>query len=383
MNSTHNAETVATDTDGRAITGLDLEALGAYLEGVIGSPGPNSLTAELIAGGRSNPTYSITDGSRHWVLRRPPYGEYVKSGHDMGREVRAMSALRDSLVPVPTIVAFCENASVLGAPFYVMERMDGRTYRTQDDTRSLPEEQRGEVAAGLVRTLADLHSIDPAEVGLADWGRPDGYLSRQLNRWGRQWSAVATRERPEVAVLLARLEASLPTTTRPGVVHGDFKIDNVMVDRADPCRILAVLDWEMSTLGDTMADLGLLVSFWDEPGQFYNPITRGATALPGFPRAAEIVDMYAERLGAPVDQLDWYVIFSDLKIAVILEQIHRRHLSGTTTGDGFDDIGDMVGPLLERALERSARSQDATLRGSGVLKQSHPLNTSRTGGNDR
>jgi aminoglycoside phosphotransferase (APT) family kinase protein len=345
---------------------LDLHALGAYLENFVGPAASGSLAATLIAGGRSNPTYAITDGERHWVLRHPPCGEYVKSGHDMGREVTAMIALQDSKVPVPNVVAFCEDTRVLGVPFYVMDRVDGRTYRTQVDTATLTEAHRAQLASGLVSTLADLHAIDPADVGLQDWGRPDGYLSRQLSRWGRQWTAVATTENPQVAELISRLGASLPITARTGIVHGDFKIDNLMFEKLDPSRILAVLDWEMSTLGDTMADVGLLISFWDEPGELHNPITKGATALPGFPRADDIVNLYAQRLGGDIDHLDWYVVFSDLKIAVILEQIHRRHLAGTTTGDGFDDIGQMVGPLLERALERSSRSNDSALRGAGV-----------------
>ena len=342
--------------------GLDVRALGTYLTDRFQMSG--ALTATLVTGGRSNPTYVVTDGVREWVLRRPPYGEYVKSGHDMGREVTAMRALRDTAVPVPHVVAFCEDASVLGAPFYVMDRVDGRTLRNDADTATLSEDERGRFATSLVRTLTDLHGIDPADVGLQDWGRPDGYLRRQLDRWGRQWAAVATSERPEVTELLAGLEATLPATKRSGIVHGDFKIDNLMVDHHDPGTILAVLDWEMSTLGDSLADLGLLISFWDEPGQVQNPLTKGATALPGFPRAEDVVHMYAERLGGDVSHLDWYVVFSDLKIAVILEQIHRRHLDGSTIGEGFDDVGGMVGPLLGRAMQRLARSSDCALYGS-------------------
>jgi aminoglycoside phosphotransferase (APT) family kinase protein len=267
---------------------------------------------------------------------------------------------------VPQVVAFCEDDEVLGAPFYVMDRLDGRTYRTQADTAGLSEGERAALSAALVATLGDLHAVDPAAVGLRDWGRPDGYLERQVSRWGRQWDAVATSDRPEVHALLGRLAASLPPTRTPGIVHGDYKIDNVMVAADDPGKVLGVLDWEMSTLGDTMADLGLLISFWDEPGGLHNPITQGATALPGFWTAEEVVERYSQLSGRAVDDLDWYVVFSDLKIAVILEQIHRRHLEGTTTGDGFDDIGAMVGPLIERARDRASRSKDAVLRGAAA-----------------
>lgn len=354
---------LSTPGAGASRTELDLGALSQYLAHAIARPPAADLRAELIAGGRSNPTYRITDGERVWVLRRPPYGVYVQSGHDMKREVTAMFALQATAVPVPQVVATCEDSSVIGAPFYVMDELDGRTYRTQQDTASLTTEQRSILSRHMVQTLADLHNVDPAAVGLEDWGRPDGYLARQLDRWGRQWQAVATSERRQVAELLRRLEASLPASPHSGVVHGDFKIDNIMVDRTDPTDIIGVLDWEMSTLGDTMADLGLLISFWDEPGGLHNPITQGATALPGFPSADEVVQMYVEQRDVSVENLDWYVVFSDLKIAVILEQIHRRHLEGTTAGEGFADIGGMVEPLLDRALGRAERTSNPILQG--------------------
>lgn len=343
------------------VEGLDLATLSPYLHDAVGGlAGP--LSARLIAGGRSNPTYELTDGDRHWILRRPPHGEVFRSAHDMGRESRVVAALAGTAVPVPAVVARCATGEVLGVPFYVMDRIVGRTYRTQADTATLALPEQGALTTSLVDTLVALHSIDPAEVGLADFGRPDGYLERQLGRWHRQWGQVATRERPEVDVLTRRLGAAMPTSSSPGIVHGDYKIDNVMVDLDEPSRILAVLDWEMATLGDTLADLGMLISFWDEPGGFHNPITDGATAQPGFPRADEVVAMYAERRRIEVDDLEWYVIFSDLKLAVILEQIHARHLQGGTVGDWFDDIGAMVPPLLERAMTRCASAQDRRLR---------------------
>lgn len=343
---------------------LDLAALTPYLDAVVegGLAGP--LVADLVAGGRSNPTYSLTDGTRAWILRRPPYGEYVASGHDMGREARVMGALGGSTVPVPAVLVHCEDDAVIGAPFYVMDRLDGRTYRTPDDTATLTEPQRAGISNAMLDTLVDLHAIEPASVGLEGWGRPDGYLERQVARWGRQWEAVKTGERAEPAVLLDRLTRSLPESRFPGIVHGDFKIDNIMVAPDDPTRILGVLDWEMATLGDTLADLGVLVSFWDEPGRFFNPVTQGATAQPGFPSAREVVEGYVSRRGISLDDLDWYIVFADFKIAVILEQIHSRHLQGTTVGGGFDDIGDMVGPLLERALERAGTAADPVLRGA-------------------
>lgn len=315
----------------------------------VATQGP--VTANLIAGGRSNPTYEVTDGDRSWVLRRPPTGHVLATAHDMGREVRVLTALRDSAVPVPTVVGFCEDDSVIGAPFYVMERLDGITLRTAEDTARLDESQRAAVADALVDTLVALHGIGPGDVGLADWGRPDGFLERQLRRWRAQWHASATRERPQVDRLLDRLADTMPGAGLPGIVHGDFKIDNVMVAREDPTRIIGLLDWEMSTLGDTLTDLGILVSFWDEAGEPLNPITAGATALPGFPTREGVIARYAERRGIDTDDLAWYVVFADVKVAVILEGIHARHAQGHTAGSDFEGLDAAVDQLLQRAVD--------------------------------
>lgn len=319
-----------------------------------GLAGP--LTARLIAGGRSNPTYEVSDGTHHWILRRPPYGEVLQSAHDMSREATVMGALAGSAVPVPHVVGVCRDPEVLGAEFYVMDKLVGRTLRTAEDTRSLTPDQRGRLTDTMIRTLVALHEIDPADVGLEDWGRPQGYLERQLNRWERQWHVIKTSERPRVDEVIGMLRRSMPETTLPGIVHGDYKIDNLLVAHEDPTQILGVLDWEMSTLGDTLADLGMLISFWDEAGTFHNPITAGATALEGFPTANEVVRKYADLRNISIDSLDWYIIFADLKLAVILEQIHARHLAGTTVGDWYDDIGGMVAPILDRAHDRAIQS---------------------------
>ncbi|MET0821415.1 MAG: phosphotransferase family protein [Aeromicrobium sp.] len=341
--------------------GLDLDRLAPFLgpavDGLAGT-----LRGSLIAGGRSNPTYHLTDGDRQWILRRPPYGLVLPTAHDMGRERRIISALAGTAVPVPRVVAHSDDPAVLGAPFYVMDRLDGRTFRDHADTAEMTVAQRAALSGSMIDTLVSLHELDPAERGLGDWGRPDGYLERQLRRWRRQWDSVRTREIPEVDILLDRLASALPTSRFPGIVHGDYKIDNVMVDRVEPSRILGLLDWEMSTLGDTLSDLGLLISFWDQPGEMYNPITAGATAHEGFPTRDELIDAYATRRGVDLPDINWYLVFADFKIAVILEQIHARHLEGNTTGDWFDDIGGMVVPLVERAMQNARSSADAALR---------------------
>ncbi|OZC55671.1 phosphotransferase family protein [Rhodococcus sp. RS1C4] len=348
--------------DTTTVDELDVVAVREWLARVESSP-VNELTARLIAGGRSNPTYELGDGSRNWILRRPPRGHVLPTAHDMGREYRALTALRDSAVPVPRTVGLCEDTTVIGTTFYVMDKLDGVTLRTQEDTATLSESQRRTLAESMSTVLADLHSIDPAAVGLANWGKPDGFLERQLARWLRQWDASATSERPEVAELHRRLRSGLPPRSYPGIVHGDFKIDNMMVDRSDPTKILGVLDWEMSTLGDTLTDLGILCSFWDHAGEFHNPITAGATALPGFPTRDEMVQRYLTTRGIDVPDIDWYLVFADFKIAVILEGIHARHAQGHTDGEDFSRVGDMVGPLLGRALDRASASSVTGLAG--------------------
>jgi aminoglycoside phosphotransferase (APT) family kinase protein len=340
---------------------LDLDALTRFLAAHV-ELGPGQVSARLLTGGRSNPTYELAHGEQRWILRRPPFGNVLPSTHDVAREHRVIAALAGTAVPVPAVTCLCEDDSVLGAPFYVMAKLEGRTLRDGQDTAGLDVETRSRLSRVMIDTLHDLHEIDPDEVGLSGWGRSDGYLDRQVHRWTRQWRSVHTAPLPALEDLLVRLARCVPETRFPGIVHGDFKIDNLMVDHDDPAQVVGVLDWEMSTLGDTLADLGLLVSFWDEEGGVHNPITDGATAHPGFMTAAEVVEAYAARRGVGIDDLDWYLVFADVKIAVILEQIHARHLAGHSVGAGVGDVGAMVGPLVERACARAAASTDPRLR---------------------
>lgn len=359
-------------TTSTALPGIDLAALTGYLDSHVDGGLAAPLSGEIIAGGRSNPTYALTDGTRSWILRRPPLGDIPRGAHDVTREYRVLEALTPTQVPVPRVVA-CEPApGILDAPFYVMDRVEGRTLRTWDDTGTLTPAQRANLAAAMIGTLVTLHDVDPATVGLNGWGRPEGYLERQLARWRRQWHAIKTREHAGVDSLFDRLATSVPSMRFAGIVHGDYKIDNVLIDHDDPTRIRALLDWEMATLGDTLADLGMLVSFWDEPDRFHNPITAGATAHPGFPSARDVIEAYASRRDIGVDEIDWYIVFSDLKVAVILEQIHARHLRGETVGDGFDDIGAMVGPLIDRAQDHAVASSIRSLRGAPTPRTATP-----------
>lgn len=335
---------------------LNLDVLGRYLGGALegGLAGP--LTATLIGNGRSNPTYRLSDGTRQWVLRRPPYGHVLPTAHDMRREYTVIAALSGTRIPVPDAVHLCEDEDVLGAPFYLMDLVDGRSAGDHVGVAALTVEQRRALGFEFVDVLAELHEVDVDAVGLGRFGRPEGFLQRQLARWGKQWEASRSADRPEVHQLLAWLGSTLPRSQYPGIVHGDVKLDNVLVSRRDPTKIVAVLDWEMSTLGDTFTDVGLLLSFWDIRDEPFNPITQGVTAVDGFPTRAELLERYALRRGIDPPDLDWYMIFADFKVAVITEGIKTRHQQGQTVGDGFDGVADMVAPLLHRAVERAEKS---------------------------
>lgn len=331
---------------------LDISRLAAFLDSRVpgGLQGP--LQARMIAGGRSNPTFDISDGVGSWVLRRPPFGLILPTAHDMRREYRVLSALAGQGYPVPRPLAYCDDLSVAGCAFYVMEKIPGKTLRSPQDSAELSLAQRAALADELAGNLARLHQIDVHAAGLADFGRPQGYLERQLQRWKQQWEASRTRPRSSVDQVLSLLAADIPPLRYPGIVHGDYKLDNLML--GPDAHILAVLDWEMSTYGDTLADVGILLSFWDEAGQPCNPISAGTSALPGFPSGEALLQRYAAHRGIATPLIDWYVAFADVKIAVILEGIHARHLQGHTTGADFDNVGSMVDPLLQRALRRLA-----------------------------
>ncbi|MCX3063815.1 phosphotransferase family protein [Streptomyces beihaiensis] len=334
--------------------GLDLDAFRAHLDHVRPGLLSGPLTGRLIEGGRSNLTYEVGDGTSRWVVRRPPLGHVLATAHDMRREHRVIAALHPTDVPVPEPVLLCEDESVLGAPFYVMEFVDGTPYRTAEQLASIgPERTRAAVLA-LVDTLVDLHAVDPAAVGLGDFGRPEGFLDRQLRRWGKQLDASRGRELAGVDELHAALGRALPASPAPTIVHGDYRLDNVLVghdvvDGVAGDRIKAVLDWEMSTLGDPLTDVGLLVMYsarLELPG---SPISTTAGA-PGHPDATELVERYAARSGRDVSAIAWYTAFAWFKLAVILEGIHYRYTLGQTVGAGFDRIGELVPVFIERGL---------------------------------
>ncbi|SDJ18128.1 Predicted kinase, aminoglycoside phosphotransferase (APT) family [Lentzea albidocapillata subsp. violacea] len=324
------------------LPGLDLQALAAHL-------GTGPLTGELFRGGRSNLTYRISDGTRTWVLRRPPLGHVLATAHDMAREFRVISALAGTTVPVPAAHQLVEDTSVIGAPFYLMQEMPGAALRERGQCPWLTPEDAAALSERLVDVLADLHSVDPASVGLQDFGRPEGFMARQVKRWGKQLDASRSRDLPGIEELRDKLAATVPDSPRAAIIHGDYRLDNALVTR-DPLAISAVLDWEMATLGDPLADLGLLYVYWAGLGVDNDPITGSVPSLPGFLSADELVARYTARTGTDTSGLGWYIAFGYFKLAVIVEGIHFRFASGKTVGAGFEKLGAFTVPLVRQGL---------------------------------
>jgi aminoglycoside phosphotransferase (APT) family kinase protein len=325
------------------VRGLDLEKLRAYL----GSE--RELTGRMFAGGRSNLTYAVTDGEQRWVLRRPPLGHVLPTAHDMTREHRVLTALAKAGFPVPRPIALCTDTDVIGAPFYLMEHVDGRIYRNEADLAAMGPANLGALVLSLVDTLADLHALDPETIGLAGFGRAEGFNQRQVSRWKKQLDASRSREVAGIDELHARLAVDIPAGGPGSVVHGDYRLDNVLIGPA--YGINAVLDWEMSTLGDPLSDLALMLVYADLPLQVTDGRPTVPLAVPGHPTRAEMAARYAGRSGRDVSDLHWYVAFAAFKLAVILEGVHYRYVQGQTVGDGFDTIGNLVGPLVMRGHE--------------------------------
>jgi aminoglycoside phosphotransferase (APT) family kinase protein len=346
--------------------GVDLTRLQSWfvqhVEGSSGSP----LRADLIAGGRSNLTYVVADDAHEWVLRRPPLGHVLPTAHDMAREYRVISGLATTDVPVPRAYAFCDDNEVNGAPFYVMEKVDGVIPRTPEDIALMTRDDARRCSEELVDVLARIHAVDYAAVGLADFGRPDGYLERQVRRWNQQWERskeAGCPDAPAIDELARRLRDALPESGPPTIVHGDYRLDNTMLAPNDYGRVVAVLDWEMATLGDPLADLGLFLLYWGRSEA--QVVATGAliSTDAGFLSRDDVVDRYAKQANRSLDQLDWYEVFASYKLAIIVAGIHARYLMGKTLGEGFDHMGAMVVALADGALQFASHSQIKALRG--------------------
>jgi aminoglycoside phosphotransferase (APT) family kinase protein len=327
------------------LPGLDLEQFAAWFGRACPGEVDGRLQGKLIAGGRSNLTYEISDGSKSWVVRRPPLGHVLATAHDMEREYRVITALRDTGVPVPLTYALCNDPAVIGAPFYVMSKVDGIPYRTADQLAALGPARARAIAEHMIGTLARLHSVNPAEVGLADFGRPEGFLARQVRRWKKQLDASRSRPLAGIDELYAQLAADPPDGSPPAIVHGDYRLDNVLVDSGD--KVAAVVDWEMATLGDPLTDVGLLVVYQRMDRLAEGPM---ASDAPGYPSVPEVLRLYAADSGRDLSDLGFYIALASFKAAVILEGIHFRYVHGQTVGEGFEQIGTLVEPLVASGL---------------------------------
>ncbi|MCW2770137.1 MAG: acyl-CoA dehydrogenase [Aeromicrobium sp.] len=328
--------------------GLDTAAVARWLSAVSPDAVAGPLEASLITGGKSNLTYLVTDGAHDYVVRRPPLGHVLATAHDMAREHRVMAALAGTAVPVPRMVALCEDVDVIGSPFYVMDRVVGTPYSRAAQLEPLGPERTRTITERMVDTLVDLHAIDYREVGLGEFGRPDGYLERQVRRWKKQLAASTSRELPGMDELVAHLESNIPASGDGTIVHGDFRLDNLLVEDD---RVTAVLDWEMSTLGDPLTDVAILLAYQQlaaaaPPSSSGGAVVTDAPLAPGYLSSDEVVARYATGSGRDVSDLGYHLSLAFFKLAVILEGIHLRHSQGQTVGAGFDGIGDMIAPLI-------------------------------------
>ncbi|HEX6030773.1 MAG TPA: phosphotransferase family protein, partial [Tepidiformaceae bacterium] len=323
------------------------------------------LEFDIISGGRSNLTYSATGGGQRWVLRRPPLGHVLPTAHDMAREFKVLAGVTKAGFPAPAPIALCEDTSVNEYPFYVMDYREGVIVvdRLPDGYATRPEDRRA-MSIALIDTMAKLHAIDYNAVGLGDFGRPEGYCERQVRRWSEQWERSETRPLPEIQEVIRRLRNSIPAHSDSTIVHGDYRLGNMMLAFDDPGNVVAVLDWEMSTLGDPLTDLGYTLLYWTEPG---DPPEAQAGSLvtqqEGFLSRAELIEEYSERSGRSVEFVDWYLVMAAYKLAVIVEGIWARHLKGQTVGEGFEGYGERVVHLVKRALAVADASSDPRLRG--------------------
>lgn len=317
---------------------VDVTRLAPALVEATGDERWNQLELELISGGKSNLTFFVRSDAGELVLRRPPTGDLLPSAHDMGREARVQAALAGSAVPVAPIV-LNDDGDLLGVPCYVMERVHGHVVRDDLPAGYADDEtSRRAVAFGFADTLADLHAVDHEAVGLGEYGRPAGFAARQVRRWTGQWEASRSHAVPEVDELAARLAADVPTQQRSTLVHGDYRLDNVVLDPAHPGRIVAVLDWELSTLGDPMTDVALLDLFWTGPDDRPLSLIPGVSHLPGFPTREEMVQRYTQRSGVELADLAWYRAFAHFKFAVITQGVAARSAAGDMAGQNFGDL---------------------------------------------
>jgi aminoglycoside phosphotransferase (APT) family kinase protein len=336
---------------------LDEPTLSGYLRGRL--PGSeNPLAVRQFGGGAANLTYLLDYGAHEYVLRRPPLGPVAASAHDMAREYRVLSVLHQAFPYAPRAFLFCDDESVIGAPFFVMERRHGVVVRRTMPTAfaAFPDAAR-RMSEALVDALAEFHAVDYGALGLGDLGKPAGFIDRQIEGWYRRWHAAKTSDLAEMDAVYDWLKANQPAHTQISLVHNDYKLDNVMLAAGDPGRVVAVFDWDMCTLGDPLADLGALLTYWTEPS---DPPYLQATAMmplgePGFLSRDDLVDRYAVKSGRAVGDIDFYHTLGLFRLTVIVAQIYIRYVRGQTQDPRFAAMEFMIPALARRAQELTAR----------------------------
>ncbi|MFN7974950.1 MAG: phosphotransferase family protein [Acidobacteriota bacterium] len=339
----------------RAGEELDLGRLATWLASILGTHAGDVRVAQF-PGGHSNLTYLVSAGATELVLRRPPFGSTVKTAHDMAREHRILSALAPVFQRAPRPVAFCDDPTILGCDFYVMEPMRGTILRREAD---LGEATARRLSESFVDVLADLHGVDVAAAGLSDFGRPGGYVMRQVTGWTQRYAASQTDSIPDVEAVAAWLAANMPAESGAAVIHNDYKLDNLVLDPRDPARIVGVLDWEMATIGDPLMDLGTALCYWVEARDPLELLaTRfGPTHLPGMATRAELAARYFAASGATPRDVTFYRVFGLFKTAVVAQQIYARFRKGMT-GDprfaGFIDAVRILAREASRAISGAA-----------------------------
>jgi aminoglycoside phosphotransferase (APT) family kinase protein len=348
--------TGSADGIAEAPQGIDRAGVEAWFAAHVREAEP-PLSFERISGGHSNLTYRVGDAAgRRWALRRPPLGRTLGSAHDMGREHKVVSALGPTEVPVAPVVGLCEDESVNGAPFYVMEFVEGPVLRGLAEAGAFPDEaERRAIGECLADTLVTIHAVDPEAVGLGDLGRKEDYVARQLHRWHGQWEKSKTRELAAIDDVHERLAARIPAQGPATIVHGDYRLDNVILTPRG--EVAAVVDWELCTLGDPLADVGLLMVYWAEEGDEDAALGQPATMAPGFPSRDEIAARYAERSGRDLSDLDFFVALGYWKLAIILEGVYARYAAGQygKADEGIEAFARMVERLAEAADEAERR----------------------------
>ncbi len=340
------------------IPGFDRDEVAGWLAGRVDLSPP--ITASLIAGGHSNLTYRVTDATdRSWVLRRPPLGHVLATAHDVAREARIISALRTTDVPVPPVVGVSADDAVNGAPFYVMDFVEGTVVRSLADAELLAPEVRARAGRSIVEVLARIHAVDVDAVGLGDLARRDGYIERQLKRWQGQLEASMRPELPDLSELSLELAARIPDQGPAAIVHGDYRLDNCMIDASG--GIAAVLDWEICTLGDPLADVGLLLVYWGDPDGPQALLTPPPTLAEGFGRPADVLEAYAAASGRDLSTIDFYVAFGYWKLFCIVAGVYKRYVEGAMGGEGGEEA---FRPMLDflTGIGDAARTAAGRLR---------------------